>query len=273
MTREPVLAAYAWPTNAELIADVARLRYLQYYFDILDPTFGRGIWWRRWRPTAPGSLTTHAKPTEPEFDFRDLPYWPNTFDAVVLDPPYKLNGTDKDGTGERYGVDAKASIEERHDLIRDGITEAARVLKPAPRKQPGGILLLKCQDQVCSGQMQWQTRIFTDHADSIGLTLIDEFLHLGTGRPQPERFIRYCVGCDHRLPGDQPCKTCPAGTEEYKEMVRQQHAYGRPSSLLVFKRERRRTAHSTQPDMWTADRYRPRPVLTVKGDTFKEAFQ
>ncbi len=57
-------------------------------------------------------------------------------------------------------------------------TEAHRVLTP------GGYLLLKCQDQVCSGQVRWQTREFADHAEQLGMRLVDA-LHLLGHRPQP----------------------------------------------------------------------------------------
>ena len=47
-----VYACTAWPTNAAMIADVHRLGYLKDEDHILDPTYGRGRWWRVWRPGA-----------------------------------------------------------------------------------------------------------------------------------------------------------------------------------------------------------------------------
>jgi hypothetical protein len=44
----PVLAVAAWPTNAELIADVARLGYIR--GRVWDATYGRGVWWKLYRP-------------------------------------------------------------------------------------------------------------------------------------------------------------------------------------------------------------------------------
>lgn len=80
---------------------------------------------------------------------------------------------------ERYGVDVISTWQERHELIRAGITECARVLRA------GGMFLLKCQDQVCSGHVRWQTDEFTRHAESLGLVKVDRFDLIG-GRPQPE---------------------------------------------------------------------------------------
>jgi hypothetical protein len=87
--------------------------------------------------------------------------------------------------------------QDKHQLIRDGITEAARVLRV------GGYLLLKCQDQVCSGRPRWQTIEFTNHAATVGFDLVDRFDRIGTTRPQPPGRI-------------------------------QRHAHGRPSTLLVL---------------------------------------
>lgn len=175
---KPVLAATAWPTNAHLIEDCARLGYLREEWFTLDPTYGRGKWWTRWRPNV---LLAHdidpAKAPHGAFDFRDLPYTDNTFSVVAFDPPYKLNGTPT-GADEPYGVHVVATRDERHRLILDGVTECSRVLKP------GGMLLVKCQDQVNSGRVQWQTDLVTRHAEGLGLDKVDA-LHLLAYRPQP----------------------------------------------------------------------------------------
>jgi hypothetical protein len=183
-----------------MIADVAELGYLDRSWLTLDPTYGRGRFWSKWRPDTlitsdllvPGAM--HA------WDFTALPSPDRLYQAVVFDPPYKLNGTPAAGDSDAaYGVDRVASWQERHALIRAGIDECCRVLKP------GGVLLVKCQDQVCGGRMRWQTREFADHAETHGVRLIDRFDLLGKSRPQP------------------------------MEGRRQQHAHGRPSTLLVFR--------------------------------------
>jgi SAM-dependent methyltransferase len=170
-----VLAAQPWRTNAELIADCARLGYLQTHWRTLDPTFGRGGFWKKWRPA---ELVVHDMKLD-GVDFTDLPHGDASFDAVVFDPPYKLNGTPTRSVDERYGVDVVDTREARHDLIRAGIDECARVLRP------GGWLLVKCQDQVNGGKVRWQTREFADHAElKHGMRLVDMLHRLGY-RPQP----------------------------------------------------------------------------------------
>lgn len=191
-----VPAVHNWRTNAELVRDVALL-YLRQDMEACDVTYGRGNWWTMWKPT---SLVAHDKYTYDAIDFRDLPEEDGTYDLVAFDPPYKLNGTPELGDfDDRYGVDKTMTWQERHAMIGEGIEECARVLRR------GGILLLKCQDQVCSGKIRWQTDEFTDRAETVGLMKVDRFDMTGGGRKQP-------VG------------------------RRQVHAHGRPSTLLVLRK-------------------------------------
>jgi hypothetical protein len=202
----PVMAIGAWENNAELIADCARLGYLRDDWVTLDPTYGRGRFWTVWRPAEliGCDIDPSKSPCGDSVDFTDLPWRDQRFDAVVFDPPYKLNGTST-GTGAAscdadYGVDRWSSARDRHDLIRRGITECVRVLRV------GGHLLVKCQDQVNGGKVRWQTREFADHAETRGCRLVD-MLHLPSYRPQP------------------------AGR-------RQEHARRNYSTMLVLRRER-----------------------------------
>lgn len=179
--------------NAELIAQCAQLGYLHDTWPTLDPTFGLGRFWNLWRPTVlmASDLDPAKSPLPPE-DFTRLPYLDDTFAAVVFDPPYKLNGTST-GRGaaacdDDYGVaGAYASVDDRHALIRAGITECLRVLAPGRRtdRTTGGFLLVKCQDQVNGGRVRWQTHEFTAHACATpGVRLVDALFLVGH-RPQP----------------------------------------------------------------------------------------
>jgi hypothetical protein len=198
-----VQAAQAWPSNAEMIADVARLGYLGGH--VLDCTYGAGVFWKCFRPE---KLTVHDIKLD-GVDFRDLPHPDGMFDASVIDGPYKLNGTSSK-PDIRYGVDTYVGWQGRHRLIREGITECARVT------EPGGYVLVKCQAQVCGGAIRWQDREFADHGEGLGLTLVDRFDLLGKGRKQPKR------------------------TRQDGKPSRQHHAYGRPSTLLIFRVPARR---------------------------------
>src|SRR5699024_499292 len=109
-------------------------------------------------------------------DFTALPMDDGTYATVVLDPPYKLNGAST-GRGPSaadagFGVAGtdwgRMRWQDRHALIRAGIAEAVRVTAP------GGHVLVKCQDQVSSGRVRWQTREFADALEADGRTrLVD----------------------------------------------------------------------------------------------------
>lgn len=170
-----VNAAHAWRNNAELIVACRTLGYLRDDAYTLDPTYGRGTFWKLWRPER---LVRHDLKLD-GVDFTALPHADREFDAITFDPPYKLNGTATPAVDERYGVDAYMSQPERHRLIRQGIIECVRVLAT------DGVLLVKCQDQVNAGRVRWQTREFADAAEAHGCRLVD-MLHMLGGRPQPE---------------------------------------------------------------------------------------
>jgi len=174
------MAIDTWASNAALIADCARLGYLRSEWRTLDPTFGLGTFWQDWRPDClVGTDLNPAKSMTGEgIDVRSMPWADRSFDCVVFDPPYKLNGTPDEDVDGRYGVDRSTPWRERMTLIHAGIDECARVLGD-------GYLLLKCQDQVCSGKVRWQTHEFTLTARSCALGLVDRFDFLSY-RPQPD---------------------------------------------------------------------------------------
>jgi hypothetical protein len=173
----PIKAITKWQTNGHLIADCAKLGYLRKQWVTLDPTYGQGTFWRQWQPDL--LIAGDLKPVQGAIrvDFTRMPWATRTFDCVVFDPPYKLNGTPDQKNDERYGIHTPTRWQDRMTLIRDGIRECSRVLD-------GGYLLLKCQDQVSSGKIRWQTYEFTKFAEKLGLGLVDRFDFLSY-RPQP----------------------------------------------------------------------------------------
>ena len=206
-----VLALAKRRTNAALIADCATLGYLTDDMAIWDPTYGLGTFWNDWQPDpVKGGLLfrTDIDPAKsPDFisgvDATRTTMGGDHWGAVVLDPPYKLNGTDQ-GEGHRYGVTAPATRADKHRLMADMLTEAHRVVRP------GGTVLFKCQDQVEGGRVRWQTHTFAAHGETLGLELVDLLL-FPSYRPQP------------------------SGRSQH-------HARRNYSSLLVFTKPKRRRA-------------------------------
>ena len=178
---EPVYAANRWQTNGHLIADCHRLGYLQDDWRTLDPTYGRGTWWKVWRPS---SLTTHDL-AQDGVDFRSLPYDDGEFDAVAYDPPYVSTGST---ANERvaaqhhalYGIGDDADTPQSiQALINDGLVECARVVKTK------GYVLVKCQDYIKSGKYWNGTYLTMAHGISIGLEVVDRLEHITSPRVQP----------------------------------------------------------------------------------------
>lgn len=223
----PVLSIDKYRHNGELIAAVARLGYLRPEHRVLDATYGLGVWWRTWRPDV---LVAHdidpAKAPDGPADFTALPYRDGEFDAVTLDGPYRLNGRPDENFDRPYGTHVRTRWQDRMDLCVRGIIECARVTKP------GGVLLVKGQDQVVSGAVRWQTRIFADAGEGAGCTLIDRLDYL-SHRPQPA--TRPCGRCDGLgVLGDLGrCGACEGRGEV---ATRQVHARRVSSTLLVFRK-------------------------------------
>lgn len=176
----PILAIDKWPTNGHLIADCARLGYLRKEWLTLDPTYGYGTFWKVWQPDelVACDLNPAKSPIGYPVDFTDLPWSGGHFRAAVYDGPYKLNGnpSDTDGIDERFGVEVYTRWQDRLDLLVRGAVEVARVTDE--------YLLVKCQDQVVSGKLRWQTIAITEALESAGFGLKDRMEFLGR-RGQP----------------------------------------------------------------------------------------
>lgn len=250
--QDEVMAMARYRSNAGLIVAARTLGYLSDSMNILDPTFGKGTFWRDWYPEGLVASDLHPEKS-PDIgggaDFLEPPWPPGQFDAVVFDPPYKLNGTPTDEVDERYGVHLPARWQDRMALCEAGIV----ALAPMTRDW----FLIKCQDQVVSGAKRWQTRIFADLAEDQGFRLVD-VLHMEGYRVQPPRKCPACDGlgtqstthghctdidgarwhdigaCRYCSP--PCCPPCPRCHGEGKVRV-QDHSRGNYSTLLVLRRK------------------------------------
>jgi hypothetical protein len=191
--------------NGRLIEAAHRLGHVRGL--VLDATFGKGTWWRsaEYLTEVTGivgaDLMAHkarrarafigpeVKPGEwihasgVQADFRLTPFRPRSFQTVFFDPRYKLNGTptpDEDGPDERYGADDPKPWQEIRAEMVDGITALAELVAL------GGRLLAKCQNQVCSKRVRFQTDWLTDAAEAAGLEKVDQLDYEIVPRTQPE---------------------------------------------------------------------------------------
>lgn len=229
---ELVPAAHRWPTNAHLIEDVARL-YLSRAMHTLDPTYGRGLWWTRWKPER---LVTHDRYRGDGVDFRALPELDRTFDLVAFDPPYVCMGGRKT-TGlpdftDRFGLDeapkSPAELQQHNDA---GLEEVWRVLAF------DGLALVKCKAYVSSGRL-WPGDYFTlGKAYELGFQLVDRFDYLTKGAQPTGRTRKARRGEEADEAGKVPSQ--------------QAHARHRPSVLYVLRKPTPRRAGPPVPGQLT----------------------
>jgi hypothetical protein len=195
--RAPILAAQTWRSNAELIETARDLGYIG--ARVLDPTYGRGTWWKNWRPD---ELVAHDIKLD-GVDFRHLPD-DGLFDTAVFDPPYIPQGGRETSTLapvspehhdefgrrrpdflHRYGLlEVPSTNRELRELIDAGITELGRHVRR------GGTLLVKCMGYVNGSQYKPMPRWVANHAETVGFVQIDELVHLRRPGPQPPRDIQ-----------------------------------------------------------------------------------
>jgi hypothetical protein len=178
--------ATKWPSNAELILDVRALGYISNFDRVLDPTYGRGTWWKLWRPELLTTYDLHTDHADARVDFRDL--WlhhdEGSFDVATFDPPYVCVGGRSTSGIKRflnaYGLDtAPRTPPALQELIHAGMEQCGYVVRP------GGRVLVKCANYISSGQLWPGAHLVWQYARALGFKLLDEFVHVGDPRPQP----------------------------------------------------------------------------------------
>lgn len=223
--------------NADLIArGVVPLGHLRTEWLTWDLTWGKGAFWRDWEPDLLiGSDINPAKPVRSLVaDGTRLPARDKSVDVAVVDAPYKLNGRSDGTADEPYGVDVRATRDERHGLMGDLLVEGFRVARHR--------VLCKCQNMVNSGRLQLQTELLHGIALGHGWTLADYF-ELHSFRPQPARGT--CSACarsvmrrkDGRwgtVPDAPGAYECAGDGPHLPVPDPQDHAYADGSTLLVF---------------------------------------
>lgn len=170
--------------NAQLMRDCRDLGYLD--GKVFDATYGKGRFWNLWAPPQLTTNDAYVPGCDYSFNFKHIGLPTSSFDTVVFDPPYKLNGTST-GLGpsaadDDYGVGGQyVTVADKMGLIVDGAAECSRI---ASR-----YLLVKCQDQVVSGRVVWQTMSISSYLmfgrPELGVSLVD-MLHVQGYRKQPE---------------------------------------------------------------------------------------
>lgn len=189
-TNDVVLSSHVG-VNADVFRHVLDL-YVESGATVADVTYGSGAFWRKVTRTDLSVLPTDLVDG---VDCRQLPYEDGSLDAVVLDPPYMHTPGQGAHVGHqnfeayyRNNATANASGSKYHEAVLelyfDAGKEAARVLKS------GGILIVKCQDEVCANRQRLtHVEIINEYA-ALGFQAEDLFVVTRPGRPGLSRMIR-----------------------------------------------------------------------------------
>ncbi len=170
----PIVQSVIHGTNADMVAAIAPL-YLR--GSVLDVTYGRGMWWRRFQPEP---FAWHDIALD-GVDFRDLPEADCSWETVCFDPPYVPRQGNVDATHrrdqdfrDRFGLVESRGGADLRALIAGGIAEAARVAETW--------VLAKCCDFTNGKQFHLGHVMLLEFAIAVGLRPHDLIVHAsGTG--------------------------------------------------------------------------------------------
>ena len=158
--------------NDDLISCVAKL-YLKKRVIVADVTYGRGVFWKKINLKSINFYPSDLLTCKNKYDFRNLPYPNNKMNIVVFDPPYCHNpGKMIVDPNYRNAETTKGMY--HADIIKfyyDGMKEAKRVLK-----NPGGMLWVKCKDEIESGYQRWSHIEIYNIAKDLGFYAKDLFV-------------------------------------------------------------------------------------------------
>ena len=189
-TNDLVLSAYVGG-NEDIFPHILSL-YVAPLSMVADVTYGKGVFWRNVPKNRYQLLPTDI---QEGVDCRKLPYQDGEIDCVVLDPPYMHSpgGTAhsvhsaferhyrNNGTGNRTGRKYHEAV---LALYEDAGKEAYRVLRER------GVLIVKCQDEVCSNRQRFTHVEIMQAYERIGFVSEDLFVVVRKNRPGVSRTVR-----------------------------------------------------------------------------------
>lgn len=136
--------------NSDLFIKVASL-YAPHGSKIADVTYGKGVFWRQIDLSQYDFHPSDVMTCDKKYDFKSLPYPNESFDVVVLDPPYAHNpgAMMVDANYQNSATTKGMYHDDIIELYAAGMKEAFRILKI------GGTLWVKCKDEIESSYQRW----------------------------------------------------------------------------------------------------------------------
>ena len=196
-TTNLVFSAYVG-NNAEVFPVVLKL-HIEAGAKIADVTYGKGVFWRN---VDTSNYDLHPSDISDGTDCRNLPYEDESFDALVLDPPY-MEGFFRSGDVTKAGAGTHNAFRDHYanghetprrgggkwhaavvDLYEESGREAHRVLRDR------GVLIVKCQDEVSANRQNLtHVEIINTYA-TLGFFCKDLFVVVRPNRPGMSRVLK-----------------------------------------------------------------------------------
>lgn len=199
-------------TNAEVFASILGL-HVPRGSRVADVTFGLGAFWRRVEPGAyevwASDLEAKTEGLREEWrgrvrsgvDCRRLPYEAESLDCVVLDPPY-MEGLLRRSTEHLAGSGTHAGFRRAysngkgaegggpkwHDAVLDLYARSCREAHRVLRR--GGVLVVKCQDEVSANKQRLTHVEIITGCESLGFHAKDLFVVVRANRAGVTRLKR-----------------------------------------------------------------------------------
>ena len=193
-TSDIILSAHI-AGNAEVFRQVLDLHVIPGSI-VADVTWGKGVFWKE---VPEDRYVVHASDIQTGVDCRKLPYKNDSHDCVVLDPPYmeglfRRTGNHLAGAGNysafrnHYSDGKTTTTGPRYhaavlDLYFRASKEAHRVLRN------GGILIVKCQDEVSANQQRLTHVEIINELNRIGFYAKDLFVVVRRNKPAVSRIL------------------------------------------------------------------------------------
>ena len=186
-TNDLVFTAYSG-TNDDVFPFVLSL-YVKPGSIVADVTYGNGVFWRK-VPT--GIYDLRGTDLVEGVDCRHLPYQDDSIDCIVFDPPYMhtpggtahINHQNYEGY---YRNNLASSEKKYHEAVLDLYYTAAR--EAWRTLQPGGIYIVKCQDEVCANRQRLTHVEIINELQQYGFVTEDLFVVVRNGKPGVSRLL------------------------------------------------------------------------------------